>query len=117
MTITADADPVYEPGNTLPGARLHIACLIPTLFSTLKMILVDSWKEQLDALSNKKQMLELDGYVKTTLTKKATTDTNMVLDREPTIEPAIIKTLIAKGVNDATKDLKKTIDRLQQSID
>jgi hypothetical protein len=115
--ITADPDPVYEPGNILPGARLHIACLIPTLFSTLKKIAVDSWKEQLDALSTKKKMLELDGFVKTTLTEKATTDTEMILEREPTIEPAVIKSLIAKGVTDATKDLKKTIERLQQSVD
>ena len=62
-------------------------------------------------------MLELDGFVKTTLNEKATTDTEMILDREPTIEPAVIKTLIAKGVTDATKELKQTIARLQQSID
>jgi hypothetical protein len=115
--ITADHEPVYEPGNIPPGARLHIACLIPELFGTLKKITVGSWKEQLDAILKKRKILELDGYVKTTLTEKATADTAMRLDEEPTIEPAIIKSLIAKGVTDATKDLKKTIDRLQQSID
>jgi hypothetical protein len=115
--ITADEDQVYETGNLLPGNRLHVACLIPELFGTLKKIAVDSWKEQLDAISKKKKLLELDGYVKTTMTEKATADTAMVLDQEPTIEPAIIKSLIAKGVNDATRDLKKTIERLQQSID
>jgi hypothetical protein len=52
-----------------------------------------------------------------TLTEKATADTAMILDNEPTIKPAVIKSLIAKGVNDATKDLQKTIARLQQSID
>jgi hypothetical protein len=115
--ITADPDPVYEPGNILPGARLHIACLILTLFSTPKKVAVDSWKEQLDALLTKKKMLELDGYVKTTLTEKATTDTEMILKREPTIEPAVIKSLIAEGVTDATKELKKSIERIQQSVD
>ena len=115
--ITADHEPVYETGNIPPGARLHIACLIPELLSTLKKITVGSWKEQLDAILKKKKILELDGYVKTTLTEKATADTAMRLNEEPTIEPAIIKSLIAKGVTEATKDLKKTIDRLQQSID
>jgi hypothetical protein len=115
--ITADSDEVYETGNLRAGPRLHIACLIPELLGTLKKMTVDSWKEQLDAIIKKKKLLELDGYLKTTLTEKATTDTAMLLDQEPTIEPAVIKTLIAKGVNDATKDLKKTIERLQQSID
>jgi hypothetical protein len=115
--LTADEDAPYETGNLLPGARLHIACLIPELLSTLKKITVDSWKEQLDAISKKKKLLELDGYVKTTLTEKATADTAMLLDEEPTIEPAIIKSLIAKGVSNATKDLKKTVERLQQTID
>jgi hypothetical protein len=32
----------------------------------------------------------------------------MRLDEEPTIEPAIIKSLITKGVTDATRDLKKS---------
>jgi hypothetical protein len=41
----------------------------------------------------------------------------MRLDQEPTIGPAIIKSMIPKGVTDAKKDLKKTIERLQQSID
>jgi hypothetical protein len=41
----------------------------------------------------------------------------MILDNEPTIEPAVIKSLIAKGVNDATNDLQKTVARLQQWID
>jgi hypothetical protein len=115
--ITADHEPVYETGDLLPGARLHIACLTAELFGTLKKIAVGSWKEQLDAILKKKKILELDGYVKSTLTEKATADTAMRLDEEPTIEPAIIKSLIAKGVTDATRDLKKTIDRLQQSID
>jgi hypothetical protein len=115
--LSADPDAPYETGHLTAGGRLHIACLIPELFSTLKKINVDSWKEQLDAILKKKKLLELDGYVKTTLTEKVTADTAMLLDEEPTIEPAIIKSLIAKGVTDATKDLKKTVERLQQTIE
>ena len=101
----------------LPGERQHIAFLIPELLGTLKKITVSSWKEQLDAILKKKKLLELDAYAKTMLSEKAAADTAMRLDKEPTIEPAIIKSLIAKGVTDATRDLKKTIDRLQQSLD
>ena len=115
--VTADREAVYETGTMLPGERQHIAFLIPALLGTLKKITVSSWKEQLDAILKKKKLLELDAYAKTTLTEKATADTAMRLDEEPTIKPAIIKSLIAKGVTDATKDLKKTIERLQQSID
>jgi hypothetical protein len=53
--ITADHEPVYDTGNLLPGARLHIACLIAELFGTLKKIAVSSWKEQLDAILKKKK--------------------------------------------------------------
>jgi hypothetical protein len=115
--ITADPMPTYVPGSMLAGDRLHIACLIPALFGLLKKICVDAWSEQLDAIQKKKKALALDHYVQSTLTAKATADTAMILDQEPTIEPAVIKSLIAKGVNDATKDLQKTIARLQQSID
>jgi hypothetical protein len=115
--ITADNNPIYVPGS-MPGSdRLHIACLIPELFGLLKKICVDAWSEQLDAIQAKKKALALEHYVQSTLTEKATADTAMILDHEPTIEPAVIKSLIAKGVNDATKDLHKTIARLQQSID
>ena len=115
--ITADPTLAYEPGTMLAGDRLHIACLIPELFGILKKICVDSWSEQLDAILKKKKALALDHYVQSTLTEMATADTSMILDREPTIEPAVIKSLIAKGVKDATKDLQKTVARLQQSID
>jgi hypothetical protein len=117
--ITADHKPVYERGHIPPGARLHIACLIPDLFSTLKRRSQSApGRKSNSALSSKrKTKKELDGYVKTTLTEKATADTAMRLDQEPTIEPAIIKSMIPKGVTDAKKDLKKTIERLQQSID
>ena len=115
--ITADNNPIYVPGS-MPGSdRLHIACLIPELFGLLKKICVDAWSEQLDAIQAMKKALALEHYVQSTLTEKATADTAMILDHEPTIEPAVIKSLIAKGVNDATKDLHKTIARLQQSID
>jgi hypothetical protein len=99
------------------GERLHIACLIPELYGLLKKICVDAWSEQLDTIQAKKNALALEHYVQSTLTKKATADTAMILDNEPTIEPAVIKSLIAKGVNDATKDLQKTIARLHQSIE
>jgi hypothetical protein len=115
--ITADSSPIYQPGSMPGGDRLHIACLIPELFGLLKKICVDAWSEQLDAIQAKKKALALEKYVQSTLTEKATADTAMILDSEPTIEPAVIKSLIAKGVNDATKDLHKTIARLQQSID
>ena len=115
--VTADNDPIYQPGSMPGGDRLHIACLIPELFGLLKKICVDSWSEQLDAIQAKKKALALEHYVQSTLTEKATADTAMILDNEPTIEPAVIKSLIAKGVNDATKDLQKTVARLQQSID
>ena len=115
--ITADPAPPYEPHSMPPGERQHISFLIPELFGILKKICVDAWSEQLDAIQKKKKALALDHYVQSTLTEKATADTSMILDREPTIEPAVIKSLIAKGVTDATKDLHKTIARLQQSID
>jgi hypothetical protein len=115
--ITADPTPTYEPGTMPAGDRLHVACLIAPLFGLLKKICVDAWSEQLDAIQKKKKQLALDHYVQSTLTEMATADTSMILDREPTIEPAVIKSLIAKGVNDATKDLQKTVARLQQSIE
>jgi hypothetical protein len=115
--ITADTYPVYEPGSMPGGDRLHITCLIPELFGLLKKICVNAWSEQLDAIQAKKKGLALENYVQSTLTEKATADTAMILDNEPTIKPAVIKSLIAKGVNDATKDLQKTVARLQQSID
>jgi hypothetical protein len=115
--VTADPAPPYEPHPMPPGVRQHISCLIPELFGLLKKICVDSWSEQLDAIQKKKKALALDHYVKTTLTEMATADTAMILDQEPTIEPAVIRSLIAKGVTDATKDLKKTVARLQQAID
>jgi hypothetical protein len=99
------------------GNRLHIACLIPELFGLLRKICIDAWSKQLDAIQAKKKALALEKYVQSTLTEKATADTAMILDNEPTIEPAVIKSLITKGVNDATKDLQKTIARLQQSTD
>jgi hypothetical protein len=78
---------------------------------------LNAWSEQLGAIQAKKKTLALEHYVQSTLTKKATPYTAMILDNEPTIEPAVIKSLIAKGVNDATKDLQKTTARLQQSIE
>ena len=115
--ITADPAPPYEPHSMPPGERHHISCLIPELFGLLKKICVDAWSEQLDAIQKKKKALALEPYVHSTLTEKATADTSMILDQEPTIEPAVIKSLIAKGVTDATRDLQKTIARLQQTID
>ena len=115
--VTADPDTVYTAAS-MPGSyRLHIACLIPELFGLLKKICVDAWSEQLNAIQAKKKALALDHFVQSTLTEKATTDTAMILDNEPTIEPAVIKSLIAKGVSDANKDLLKVIARLQQSVD
>jgi hypothetical protein len=116
-TVTADLAPPYEPHTMPPGERQHISCLIPETFGLLKKICVDAWSEQLDAIQKKKKALALEHYVQSTLMEKATADTSMILDREPTIEPAVIKSLIAKGVTDATRDLQKTIARLQQSID
>jgi hypothetical protein len=115
--ITADTYPVYEPGSMPGGDRLHIACLSPEIFGLLKKICVNTWSEQLDAIQAKKKALDLKHYVQSTLTEKATADAAMILDNEPTIEPAVIKSLIAEGVNNATKDLHKTIAHLQQSID
>jgi hypothetical protein len=115
--VTANTYPVYEPGSMPGGDRLHIPCLIPELFGLLKKICVDAWSEQLNAIQAKKKALAPEKYVQSTLTKKATADMAMILDNEPTIEPAVIKSLIAKGVNDAAKDLQKTIACLQQSID
>jgi hypothetical protein len=115
--ITADTYPVDWPGSMPGGDRLHIACLIRELYGLLKTICVDAWSEELDAIQAKKKALAVQHYVQSTLTKKATVDTAMILDNEPTIKPVIIKSLIAKGVNDSTKDLQKTLVRLQQSID
>jgi hypothetical protein len=115
--VTADPAPPYEPHTMPPGERQHISCLIPELFGLLKKICVDSWSEQLDAIQKKKKSLALDHYVQSTLTEMATADTAMILDQEPTIEPAVIKSLIAKGVNDATKELQKPVARLQQTIE
>jgi hypothetical protein len=100
--ITADTYPVYEPGSMPGGDRLHIACLSPEIFGLLKKICVNTWSEQLDAIQAKKKALDLKHYVQSTLTEKATADAAMILDNEPTIEPAVIKSLIA---------------HLQQSID
>jgi hypothetical protein len=100
------------------GDHLHIAYLIPELFGLLKKICVDAWSKQRDAIQEaKKKALALENYVHSTLTEKATANTAMILDNEPTIKPTDIKSLIAKGVNDASKDLQKTVARLQQSID
>jgi hypothetical protein len=63
--ITANHEPVYETGDLLPGARLHIACLTAELFGTLKKIAVSSWKEQLNAILKKKN------YSNSTATSKA----------------------------------------------
>jgi hypothetical protein len=69
-------------------------------------ICVDAWSEQLDTIQAKKRALApLEHYVQLTLTKKASVGMAMILVKEPTIKPAVIKSLIAKGVNEATKDL------------
>jgi hypothetical protein len=115
--ITADELPAYDPRIMTADDRRHISSLIPALFDLLKKICVDAWSEQLDAIQQKKVDLSMDHYLQSTRTEKATADTAMILDQEPTIEPAVIKTLIDKRVNDATKDLNKKIARLQQAID
>lgn len=92
---------------------MHIACLIPELFGLLKKICVDAWSEQLDVIQRKKKALALDNWVKLTLSETATAATAMILDREPTIEPTVIKSLIQKGISDATRGLTTSIARLE----
>jgi hypothetical protein len=87
--ITADSYPVYQPGSMPGGDQLHIACLILELYGLLKKIWVDAWSEQLHAIQAKKNALALKQYVQSTLTEKATANKAMILDNEPTIEPAV----------------------------
>jgi hypothetical protein len=58
----------------------------------------------------------LNKYTTSVLTTKATDETAAVIDNEPTIDPNLLKDIIANEVNKATKSLKQQITKMGQTM-
>jgi len=92
-----------------------VSPLAQNLSSLMLTIFVDSWETQLTAYKRQAGERAVSKQVREYLNGAATVQAADLMDAEPTADPALLKDVIKKQVDQETRQLRAQLNRLQQA--
>ena len=111
----AQDDVVFDPTADTPANQLTpFTAVLNAILPLLTGIYKDSWTAQLENLAAKAQLVAPEKLLRDFAVGAATEAASMEIDTNPTVDPQLLKDLIATEVASQTKKLKKELEKFQQ---
>ena len=106
----------HAPGSLDSTITVSITDTINPTAEVIRLIFVEFWNKITNKHKDQEMQLAMDLFIKERSTSKATAETAMEIEKEPTVSSETMNKLIEEAVQKQTKELRTKVNTLQNRM-